>query len=95
MKRSHAEFCFAMEEMALAGERGLDALGTAGGSGGGGGAGGAPGGGLEGAADVPPVPPKQLRRKSVSFTGDESHHQVRACVRFFVVLVLLGVVCFS
>lgn len=50
--------------------------GVGGGGGGGGGAGGLGGGvgvavGIEGDGDLPPFAPKQLRRKSVSFTGNE------------------------
>lgn len=52
--------------------------GVGGGGGGGVGGGGLAGGvgvavGLEGCGDLPPFPPKQLRRKSVSFTGNEGY----------------------
>lgn len=67
-----------MEEMVLAADRGRRPLGVpvgGGGSGGGGGGGGtgagSGAGGLDGARGR--APPKQLRKKSVSFTGDESY----------------------
>lgn len=68
-----------MSEVALSGERGRESLGVAvGGGGGGGGVGGVRGGmggvGLDGARDR--GAPRQLKRKSVSFTGDEASYQV-------------------
>eukprot|EP00903_Cladosiphon_okamuranus_P015614 g14418.t1 len=62
-----------MEEMVLAADRDRPPLGVpvGGGSGGGGGGGGLGTGGLEGARGR--VPGKQLRKKSVSFTSDETY----------------------
>lgn len=67
----------------LAADRGRESMGMAVGGSAGGGTGaisregvGGVGGGLEGGARSRPQPQKQLRRKSVSFTADETY-QVR------------------